>query len=67
LTPQAGVVLAIHVGVSVARRFEFLVKGEGEPLRFAPGSPGAGNKADLSTELSRLRIEHVLQFTIFTN
>ena len=48
--PQTNLTLAIHVGVSVARRFEFLAKDEGETLRFPPGSDGAGEKLDFEIE-----------------
>ncbi|GEM_PF-4779665 len=49
-TPNPGVVLSLQVGVSTARRFEFLAKDEGETLRFAPGTDGAGQKADFDIE-----------------
>ena len=44
--PQTNVTVAVHGGVSVARRFELLAKDEGKTLRFPPGSNGAGEKVD---------------------
>jgi len=46
LSPQPNVTVAVHAGVSVARRFELLAKDEGKTLRFPPGSNGAGEKVD---------------------
>lgn len=47
-----GVSTSVHAGVSFARRFELLAKGESETLRFPPGADGAGEKTDFDIKAS---------------
>lgn len=57
---QTNVTLTLRRGLSVARRFEFLAKDQGETLRFAPGNDGAGEKLDFdikSNEFVRARVD----------
>ncbi len=51
LNPEASNwTLVVDAGISAARRFEFLAQGEGETLRFAPGSDGAGEELNFAPE-----------------